>query len=142
MEHLQWIWHAIWKRLHFRTRYLFWDLLLIQLFRSVFPNLQLLSLLPSILLCTFFDQPLQQLVIVGKEPDMVRGVVRTKRNLDQQSSIILVLDCFLSDEFLLIGYGESGSRAICLFCTPIHSPWTQKKTLTPYIYNASNKEPF
>ena len=34
---------------------------------------------------------------------------------------------------------------ICLFRTAIHIPWTEKKkTLIPYIYNASNKvkDPF
>ena len=30
-------------------------------------------------------------------------------------------------------------RSGYLFRAPIHSPWTQKKTL---IYNASNKDPF
>ena len=38
---------------------------------------------------------------------------------------------------------RSGSRAICLFRTAIHFPWTEKKkTLISYIYNASNKDPF
>ena len=37
---------------------------------------------------------------------------------------------------------RSGSQVICLFPAPIHSPWTQKKTLIPYIYKASNKDPF
>ena len=35
---------------------------------------------------------------------------------------------------------RNGSRAICLFRTPSHFPWTQKKTLIPHIYNASNKD--
>ena len=38
---------------------------------------------------------------------------------------------------------EPRSEAICLFRTAIHFPWTEKKkTLIPYIYNASNKNPF
>ena len=38
---------------------------------------------------------------------------------------------------------RSGSRPIYLFRATIHSPWTQKKkTLIPYIYNASNEGPF
>ena len=36
----------------------------------------------------------------------------------------------------------TAKRAICLFRTAIHFPWTEKKTLIPYIYNASNKDPF
>ena len=36
----------------------------------------------------------------------------------------------------------SGSRTICLFRDTIHSRWTQKiRTLIPYIYNVSNKDP-
>ena len=28
---------------------------------------------------------------------------------------------------------RSGSKDICLFCVPIHSPFTQNKTFIPYI---------
>ena len=41
-----------------------------------------------------------------------------------------------------IAWTARGSRAICLSRATIHSPWTPKKTLIPYIYNASNKDSF
>ena len=33
------------------------------------------------------------------------------------------------------------SQAVCLFRSLIYSPWTLKKSLIPYIYNVSNKDP-
>ena len=40
-----------------------------------------------------------------------------------------------------LGFIGNGSRAT-LFRANIHSPWIQKKTLIPYIYNASINDPF